>query len=78
VNYEIRKAYLEGKKIVGVYTHGNKDNVTLPDAFKRYGTSTLGANSIDKLGGIISGKSIFENPNGTKSSPIYKTERIKC
>lgn len=79
VNYEIRKAYLEGKKIIGVYTHGNKDNVELPSAFTKYGTSTLGANSIDKLGEIISGKaSTFEDSKGNSSKPLYKIERVKC
>lgn len=78
VNYEIRKAYLEGKKIIGVYTHGNTDNVQLPDAFKKYGTSTLGANSINKLGDIISGKNTFEDSKGNQAKSIYKTERIKC
>lgn len=79
VNYEIRKAYFEGKKIVGVYTHGHKDNVELPSAFKKYCTSTLGANSINKLGEIISGKTtVFEDSKGNFSQPIYKIERIKC
>lgn len=78
VNYEIRKAYLEGKKIIGLYTHGNTDNVQLPEAFKKYGTSTLGANSIEKLGEIISGKNTFENASGNTAKPLYKTERINC
>lgn len=79
VNYEIRKAYLEGKKIIGVYTHGNKDSIELPQAFKKYGNSTLGWNSIEKLGNIISGENLpFENPDGTKSKKIYDSKRIKC
>src|SRR5580704_8004705 len=56
VNYEIRKAYLQGKRIVGIYTHGNKDSAELPEAYKRYGTPPIGWNSVDKLGEIISGK----------------------
>ncbi|MFC4477317.1 TIR domain-containing protein [Flavobacterium chungangensis] len=79
VNYEIRKAHLEGKKIIGIYSHGNKDNVELPEAFKKYGSSTLGWNSIEKLGEIISGGNIpFENPDGSKSNDLHKSKRIKC
>ncbi|MBE0392485.1 TIR domain-containing protein [Flavobacterium sp. PL002] len=79
VNYEIRKAFLEGKKIIGIYTHGNKDKVELPEAFKKYGTSTLGWNSIDAIGEIISGKkSNFEKPDGSKANNMYQIVRIKC
>lgn len=79
VNYEVRKAYLEGKKIIGIYTHGNKNNVELPEAFKKYGNSTLGWNSIEKLGNIISGENIpFEKPDGSKADKLYDSKRIKC
>jgi len=79
VNYEIRKAHLEGKQIIGVYSHGNKDKVQLPDAFKRYGNSTIGWNSLDKLSEIINGKNNkFENQQGETSPPIYSIERVPC
>ena len=79
VNYEIRQAYLQGKRIVGVYMHGCKNSVELPEAFKRYGGTPLGWNSIDKLGEAIKGKSLpAENPDGTSREPIYNIVRIKC
>lgn len=79
VNYEIRKAYLQGKRIVGIYTHGNKDSVELPEAYKKYGTPPIGWNSIDKLGEIISGKNFpAENPDGSTSAPIFTITRIQC
>jgi len=79
VNYEIRKAHLQGKRIVGIYTHGSKDSVELPEAYKRYGAPPIGWNSIDKLGQIISGKNFpAENPDGGQSTPIYTIKRIKC
>jgi len=79
VNYEIRKAYQEGKQVVGVYTHGNKDGVILPEPMRRYGTSTIGWNSLDKLSDIINGKlTVFENQAGKSASPAYSIERIKC
>src|SRR5690554_3582041 len=66
VNYEIRKAYLEGKRIIGVYVHGCKDSVELPETYKKYGGPLIGWNSVDKIGGIISGENIpYENPDGS-------------
>lgn len=79
VNYEIRQAYLQGKRIVGVYAHGSANNVELPEAFKKYGGPLLGWNSLDKLGDVMAGKNIpNEKPDGKPSSPIHKTPRVKC
>lgn len=79
VNYEIRKAHQEGKRIVGIYTHGHKDSAQLPEAFKKYGGPTIGWNSVDKLGEIISGKNMpYENQGGGVAAPIYSVKRIAC
>ena len=79
VNYEIRNAYLQGKKIIGVYMYGCKDDVELPEAFKRYCGSAIGWNSTDKLIDIIDGKfSPLEAPNGESARPIYNIIHIKC
>lgn len=67
VSWEIEEAKRQGKNIVGVYEQGLKDNVELPDALKRYGTSQVGWNS----GGIINainGNSTFQNPDGSPSA----------
>jgi hypothetical protein len=79
VNYEIRQAHLQGKTIVGIYAHGCKDIVELPEAFKRYGGTPLGWNSLDKLGDAMAGINLpAENPDGTSREPIYNMIRIKC
>lgn len=79
VNYEIRKAHLLGKRIVGIYTHGDKDSVQLPEAYKKYGSPPIGWNSVDKLGEIIAGKNIpAENPDGSVSAPMHQRPIIKC
>lgn len=78
VNYEIRQAHIQGKRIIGVYAHGHKDT-ELPDAFKRYGNYTFGWNSINKIGDAVAGKPLpFENPDGTPSAPIHNIIKIKC
>ena len=79
VNYEIRQAYVQGKNIVGLYLHGCKNSVELPEAFKRYGGTPLGWNSLDKLGAAMAGKNLSaENPDGSSRAPIYKIVRITC
>jgi len=79
VNYEIRQAHLQGKRIVGVYLHGCSNAVELPEAFKRYGDAPIGWNSLDKLGDAIEGKNMpAENPDGTIRTPIYQVTRVKC
>lgn len=80
VNYEIRNAHLKGKQIIGIYLHGCKDKVELPEAFKRYGGPTLGWGSIDKLSDILQGKVEFpcETPRGEVRGPIYNIVHIKC
>lgn len=79
VNYEIRQAHLQGKTIVGIYKHGCKDNVQLPNAFEKYGGAILGWNSLDKLGDAMAGKDISpENPDGLSKDPTYTVTRVKC
>ena len=78
VNDEIRMAYLQGKKIVGIYTHGNKD-VELPETYKKYGGPIIGWNSVDKLGEIMADKQFpVENPDGSQRTPIYEMAKVKC
>lgn len=79
VNYEIRQAYLQGKKIVGVYAHGSANSVELPEAYKKYGGSALGWNSLDRLGNILDGENVpTQKPDGSPSTPIYNITRVKC
>lgn len=79
VNYEIKKAAEMGKQIIGIYEYGCKDKVELPEAYKRYGGSTIGWNSLDKLADIIEGKVVPpEAPDSTPSGPIYNIIHIEC
>ena len=79
VNYEIRYAARQGKTIVGIYEHGCKDNRELPEAYKRYGGSPLGWNSLEKLDDIISGEvATPEAPDSTPAGPIHNIIRIIC
>lgn len=79
VNYEIREAARQGKRIVGIYMHGCSNGVELPDAYKRYGGSPLGWNSLDKIVDIINGRVLPpEAPDSTPADPIANIIHIKC
>jgi len=79
VNEEIKEAAMQGKKIVGIYTHGNNNEAELPPAFKKYGGPTIGWNSLDKLIDIIEGRvSPSELPSGDSRSPMYTVATINC
>ena len=79
VNYEIQSAHFQGKQILGIYDYGCSNKVELPEAFKRYGTSPIGWNSVNKLSDMIRGK-VFppELPDGSLSTPIYNIIHVKC
>ena len=56
-----------------------KINIELPEAYKRYGGSPLGWNSLDKLEGIMKGQiQAPETPNSDPAGPIYNIIRIIC
>lgn len=80
VNYEIRNAHFQGKKIIGVYKHGCAQTAELPEAYKRYGTSPIGWNSMNKLAGMIQGNVVPpELPDGTPTTKsIYPMIYIEC
>lgn len=79
VNYEIRNAYLQGKQIIGIYDWDCKNEVELPEAYKRYGGTPIGWNSLDKLSGMLNGEvPVPEAPDGTPSAPIYDIKYIEC
>ena len=79
VNYEIRKAHLQGKQIIGIYKHGCNNSVELPEALKRYQESIVGWNSLEKLGSVMEGKTtVNEKPDSSPSNPIYQITRVRC
>ena len=80
VNYEIRNAHFQGKKIIGVYKYGCAQTAELPESYIRYGTSPIGWNSMDKLAGMIQGNVVPpELPDGTPTTKsIYPMIYIEC
>lgn len=76
VNYEIEQAKKQGKKIIGIYTHGNNESVPLPKNLKKYSSLNIGWNSLDKLGEVMNNESVpFENPS---AYPMYSAPSMSC
>lgn len=79
VDYEITKAVEQGKRIIGVYTHGSKETADLPKNLDKVASNIIGWNSIDKIGEIISGSNFpLENSDGDIIKDAFDRPIIKC
>lgn len=79
VDHEIREAIKQGKRIIGVYTHGSKETAQLPKNLDKVASNIIGWNSIDKIGKIISGKNYpIEDPNGNIIKDPFDRPIIRC
>lgn len=68
VDWEIRQAEQQGKRIIGVYCLGATD-ADVPDALNEFADAIVGWRK-DKIADAIDGNSSFENANGTPRSSI--------
>lgn len=68
VNWEIEQAHRQGKNIAGVYEYGLKDDVDLPAALEKYGTSQVVGWDSKSIISAIEGEPKFQNPDGTPSA----------
>jgi hypothetical protein len=76
VNWEIEYAAKQGKRIVGVWGHGD-NNCELPDALKEYGDAVVGWNG-EKIVDAINGKNNeWENSDGSQCAP-RPIKRYSC
>lgn len=68
VNWEIEYAAKQGKRIIGVWQHGDKD-CELPEALKEYADAVVGWNG-DSIIDAINGKDGSEMPDGGPCAPV--------
>lgn len=80
VNFEIKEAHKQNKKIIGVFVHGAKVGTPLPANFLKYGNVSFGWNSADKIIDAIENNTPYkwENPDSTVSSPAYTLQTVTC
>lgn len=77
VDYEIKCAHKQGKRIVGVYISGGKDS-DIPASLEKYGHGTTGWNS-DKIIRALEGEDIgWCDSEGQPREPKYRITRIAC
>lgn len=63
VDWEIRQAAKQGKRIIGVFCNGSRD-ADIPEALKELADAMVGWRK-DKIEAAIDGDSTFENADGT-------------
>ena len=68
VNWEIEYAAKQGKRIVGVWEHGEKE-CDIPDALKEHADALVGWNG-DSIIDAINGKDSWEKPDGGACDPV--------
>jgi len=76
VNWEIDYAQKQGKRIVGVWAHGEK-GCDVPESLSEYADAVVGwhGNSIiDAINGVVDG---WQNPDGSPSTPV-EIKRYSC
>ncbi len=77
VDFEIAEAFDQGKKIIGVYTHGSMETAEIPYELKRCASNIIGWNSIDRIGEIITGENYpIENPDSSETSQTFDRPNI--
>lgn len=64
VNWEIKTALQLGKPVIGVYEHGLKNKVEIPEELKNCSASIVGWQA-ESVIGALDGKVRFEYPDGT-------------
>ena len=75
VNWEIEYAAKQGKRIIGVWQHGESE-CEVPDALREYADAMVGWTG-DGIIDAINGKDISEKPDGS-SSDIVPLKRHPC
>ncbi len=76
VNWEIKEAMRQGKRIVGVWEHGGRES-DLPENLRKYGVAVVGWQSeriLDAIDGKINN---WYDPEG-KQFPARQIPRAKC
>ena len=77
VDWELHQAHLKGKRIIGIYVHGEA-NCEVPKNLNKYGHALTGWNS-EKIIDALEGKEIgWCNPDGSSRDAIHAVERAGC
>jgi hypothetical protein len=76
VDYEIEQAAKQGKRIVGIYIHG-ENGAIVPESFEECGNALVGWNT-EKIIKAIEGKDNWENQDGSEHRSKWVLPRGEC
>jgi hypothetical protein len=77
VDWEIREAAHQGKRIVGVFTRGGTEN-DIPPAFERYGNALENWSSNSIMRSVDGPENTFKNPDGSERTSRFDPNRVTC
>lgn len=77
VNWEIEQAHRQGKRIVGVYTHGSTD-ADIPIALEKYGSAIVAWRSHNIMRAIDGNENRFEDLDGNLRPPVHSGTSTTC
>ena len=77
VNWEIKQAHGQGKRIVGVFERGGTAN-DIPENFEKYGSSLQAWSSKSIVGAIDGSDNSFQNPDGTPRHATHSPTVTTC
>jgi len=77
VDWEIREAAKQGKRVVGVFARGG-GNADIPPAFEEFGSSLENWNSNSIMRAIDGTDNTFRTPDGTERSGPNSPTRTVC
>lgn len=77
VNWEIKKSFKEGNRIIGIYINGAND-ADVPENFEKYGDALVGWNTDRILGAIEGNINNWEKPDGTTREGRWSPYRGTC
>ena len=77
VDWEIRQAHRQGKRIVGIYVRGGT-KADLPPSLEKYASDIRAWNAEGIVDAINGSDTPFQNPDGATSPPIYAATSTTC
>jgi len=77
VDWEIKKSFKEGNRIIGVYINGESD-AEVPENFEKYGDALVGWDTKRIIGSIEGTINNWENPDGSPRTGKWSPYRGTC
>lgn len=77
VDYEIQEANKQGKRIVGVFGHGETD-AKVPDSLEKYANAIVSWNTASITRAIDQEANEFEKADGSRREPTNSSSRQNC